>query len=375
MYALLKDKTWENGKKYSIFDVLDIVDYTPVFGTWNPYDITLKSSEKVAEIQRAENIAKIEGMKEGALNAPITYFEKDLRTSTGAFIPQQTNKISKIFQEPAVIRETRHQTLSTLQSQLHSVESDIKTEFSNSLDPTNINIFSNPPIKPADVQYFMSRKNKLQEKIGRVRLGTTLETTRNASQLIKGPETILTIADNFTIFDRNAFYNAKTNGVNIHERINDIKGAIPRDLMPHFEVKELMGPPELIPTKHEALNRQMLNPLTGPHLRLPASKLDIPKTPLKAPYKTIQEASQMIKTPSKKLVSPSYLTSTALQQPSKLITQGKPKQSLTPLSTPNLLDETTIKAPEPMQRTPPTTPTKKQTAQYIASLTTKPISL
>jgi hypothetical protein len=33
MYALLKEKSWSNGKKYSIFDVADIVDYTPVF--WN----------------------------------------------------------------------------------------------------------------------------------------------------------------------------------------------------------------------------------------------------------------------------------------------------------------------------------------------------
>jgi hypothetical protein len=371
MYALLRDKTWKNGKKYSIFEIPDIVDYTPVFGTWNPYDIALKSGEKAGEIQRAENVSKVEGMKERALSAPITYFEKDWRASSGAFVPkQQTKNISKIFQEPAVIRETRHQTLNTLQNQLYSVETEIKKEFSKSFEVTNINMFSNSPIKAADVEHLMKQKNKLQEKIGRVRIGTTLNTARNASQLIKGPETILTIADNFTIFDRNAYYDAQTKGLNVHERINDIrsKGAIPRDLIPHFEVKELMGPPELIPTKNEALKRQTLNPLTGPHLRLPPPNLDIPKSPLKAPYKNIQEASQMIKTPSKKLVSPSFLPDTALQQPSKLITQSKPKESLSQHLTPNKLDEM-VKKTKLVQKTPPSSPTKKQTARYLTSLT------
>jgi hypothetical protein len=371
MYALLKEKLWNNGKKYSIFAVPDIIDYTPVFGSWNPYDLALKSGEKEGEIQKAENIAKIEGMKEGALSAPITYFEKDWKTNGGAFVPkQQTNKISEIFQESAVIRETRYQTLNTLQSQLQNVESELKKEFSKSFEPKNINMFSNSPIKPADVEHLMKQKNKLQAKMGRVRIGTTLDTARNASQLIKGPETILTIADNFTIFDRNAYYDANSKGLNVHERINDIrtKGAIPRDLIPHFEVKELMGPPELIPTKNEALKRQMLNPLARPRLRLPPPNLDIPKSPLKAPYKNIQEASQMIKTPSKKLVSPSFLPDTALQQPSKLITQGKPKNSLTQQLTPEKLDEVIKRKPTQQQTTPPTTPTKKQTRQYLTSL-------
>jgi hypothetical protein len=374
MYALLRDKTWENGKKYSIFDIPDIINYTPVFGTWNPYDVALKSGEKAGEIQRAENVAKVESMKEGALSAPITYFEKDLRSSSGAFVPkQQTKNISKIFQEPAVIRETRHQTLNTLQNELHSVESEIKKEFSKSFEVKNINMFSNSPIKAADVEHLIKQKNKLQEKIGRVRIGTTLYTARNASQLIKGPETILTITDNFTIFDKNAYYEAQTKGLDVHERINDIrtKGAISRHLIPHFEVKELMGPPELIPTKNEALKRQMLNPLTGPYLRLPPPNLDIPKSPLKAPYKDIKEAAQNIKTPSKKLVSPSFLPASALQGPNKLITQSKPKEPLSKHLTPQKLDEFTAKRSP--QTTPPCSPTKKHTSRIINSFAEKSV--
>jgi hypothetical protein len=64
----------------------------------------------------------------------------------------------------------------------------------------------------------------------------------------------------------------------------------------------------------------MINSLQGPKLQLPAPKLDIPKSPLKAPYKDIREASQHIKSPTK-LVTPSLLPDTTLQQPSKLITQ------------------------------------------------------
>jgi dsDNA-specific endonuclease/ATPase MutS2 len=114
------------------------------------------------------------------------------------------NKISEIFQEDAVVRETRHQTLNTLQNQLQSVESEIRTEFAKNLSPKNINMFENSPIKPVNVNYLIQRKNKLQEKVGCVRIGKTLDTAKNASQLIKGPETILTISDNFTIFDRDA---------------------------------------------------------------------------------------------------------------------------------------------------------------------------
>jgi hypothetical protein len=42
-------------------------------------------------------------------------------------------------------------------------------------------------------------------------------------QLIEGPETILTISDNFIIFDRDAYYNATTKRLNVHEKINDIR--------------------------------------------------------------------------------------------------------------------------------------------------------
>jgi hypothetical protein len=96
------------------------------------------------KLKKAKNIAKIKGMKEGALSAQITFFEKDWRSSSGTFIPKnQKNKISEIFQKPSVIRETRHQTLNTLQTQLYSVDSDIRNQFAQSLSPKNINMFDN----------------------------------------------------------------------------------------------------------------------------------------------------------------------------------------------------------------------------------------
>jgi hypothetical protein len=149
-----------------------------------------------------------------------------------------------------------------------------------------------------------------------------------------------------------------TKELDIYQKINDIRtsGKMTFDLMPHFTVKKLMGPPELISKKNEALIRQMLNPMKGIKYALPLpTKLHIPKqSPLKIPYKNIQEAAQKIIS-TNKLVFPSLLPDTKLQTLSKLIKQVKP---IKPLSVPKVKSKPTI---------PPTMPTKKQTKNYINS--------
>jgi hypothetical protein len=297
---------------------------------------------------------------------------------SGAFNPKQTDKISDIFKESKVINETRHQTIFNLQNQLKKTESEIKEKFSKNLSLKNMNLFKGTPIKDLDpnINTLIKQKQSLQEKLNRVRLGKGLDTMRNASQLIKGPETILTISDNFTIFDRDAYYSAKASEKDIHERINDIRTLkqIPRDLLPHFNVKELMGPPEIIPNEQEAYKRQMQDPYLNKFAALPEPKIKIPKSPLKAPFKDINEARKNL-TPSK-LVTPSILPDTSNQlisvgKVSKVVSKQLPKE----IPGFEILDQTDKrKQPVSPQPTTPTPPSQKVINKYVQSLTTPPIS-
>jgi hypothetical protein len=90
------------------------------------------------------------------------------------------------------------------------------------------------------------------------------------------------IANDFTILHKDAYFDAIQQGKNIFERINDIKNPlnkIPENLLEHFDIKELMGPPELIPIAKEAFKRKTLNPLkTLPKLQFyDVSQLDVPR--------------------------------------------------------------------------------------------------
>lgn len=119
---------------------------------------------------------------------------------------------------------------------------------------------------PNETSLLQVEKRSLEDKLTRTRSinPKNYKNMTNFSQLVKGPETILTIANDWTLFNRNAYLDAKMNKKDYHERINDIKSPlnkIPTDLLPHFSVKELMGPPELIPTYKEAYRRDFIHPL------------------------------------------------------------------------------------------------------------------
>jgi hypothetical protein len=122
MYTLLHNKQWDNGERYFIFGVPDIDDFNVAFGTWNLYDVAIKNVKQANDIKKAENIAKIEGMKEGALFAPIVYFERDVKSTKGNFMPKvQTKNITKVFNKVSVKKETKHQTINVLTDRLKAV--------------------------------------------------------------------------------------------------------------------------------------------------------------------------------------------------------------------------------------------------------------
>jgi hypothetical protein len=84
----------------------------------------------------------------------------------------------------------------------------------------------------------------------------------NFSQLVKNPDTIMTLADDFTIFDLAAYYKARNSGKNPIEKVNDIRNKVHRissELLPHYKLTELIGPPELLPTGIDAYKRELSN--------------------------------------------------------------------------------------------------------------------
>lgn len=292
MYSLLHNFDWKNGKQYSIFGVPDIGDFSVAFGTWNPYDLALKNVNKVSEIKKAEAIARVEGMKEGALSPPIVYFEKGLRTTEGHFTPKvQTKKITKVFKEKSVKQETKNQTLNALTDKLKTVNEEYKSVM---VKPAEIIFNSEIVAFPEELQFktfdqekikeLMKEKQSLETRITKVRSihPKTYKNITNFSQLVKNPNTILTLADQFTIFDSNAYNDTIDAGGNPMERINDIRDSvnrIPSELLDQFKLNELMGPPELLPTKTEAFKRAIKNPIiTKPKLTLTHNieLLDIP---------------------------------------------------------------------------------------------------
>jgi hypothetical protein len=115
-------------------------------------------------------------------------------------------------------------------------------------------------------------KRLLKEKESLTTRFTTIRSTNpnnynnltNFSQLVKNPDTIMTLADDFTIFDSVAYYKALNTGSNPIEKVNDIRNKvnrIPFELLPHYKLTELMGPPELLPTGVDAYKRELSNPL------------------------------------------------------------------------------------------------------------------
>ena len=288
MYTLLDTPNWNQGRKYSIFGIPDIGNFSVAFGSSNPYQVALQNVNKNEEIKKTQNIAKVEGMKEGALSAPIIYYERDVRSQDGKFMPKvETKKITKIFEEPTVKINTKNLTVSTLENKLHETNQKLKSEFGKDFNPLNKDLFTGQTINNFDPHVAASlqlEKRNLEEKLFRTRPlnPKKYKNMNNFSQLVKGPETIMTIADDFTIFDRNAYFDAKQNKKDIHERINDIRSPlnkIPKELMGHFDIKDLMGPPELIPTGKEAYRREFSNPLNRPKIDFytDTNTLDIPK--------------------------------------------------------------------------------------------------
>jgi hypothetical protein len=87
-------------------------------------------------------------MKEGALSAPIIYYERDVRSQEGNFMPKvQTKKISKVFAESKVKLETKYQTINTFQEKLQKVQIDIKAENEKEFQPLNQDFSTGGPIK------------------------------------------------------------------------------------------------------------------------------------------------------------------------------------------------------------------------------------
>jgi hypothetical protein len=145
MYTLLNDKQWENGKRYSIFGVPDIGDFSVAFGTWNPYDVAIKNVKQANDIKKAKSIARVEGMKEGALSAPIVYFERDVRSTEGNFMPKvQTKNITKVFNEVNVKKETKNQTINALSDRLKTVNKEYKSVMTTPMKSKS----ANPEVVP-----------------------------------------------------------------------------------------------------------------------------------------------------------------------------------------------------------------------------------
>jgi hypothetical protein len=112
----------------------------------------------------------------------------------------------------------------------------------------------------------------------------------NFSQLVKNPDTIMILADDFTIFDLAAYYKVINTGSNPIEKVNNIRNKvhkIPSELLPHYKLTNLMGPPELLPTGVNAYKRELSNPLhqkTKLQLTYDVDMLEIPHsqyTPIK----------------------------------------------------------------------------------------------
>jgi hypothetical protein len=313
MYTLLHNKQWDNRKRYSIFGVPDIGDFTIAFGSWNPYDVAIKNVKQQNDIRKAEKIARVQGMKEGALSAPIIYYERDVRSTDGNFMPKvQTKHVSKVFQEKTVKRETKTQAINALINKLKTVNE----EYRSVTQPKLPEITSSEPfVKPPELNFdvidrgraneLLKEKEYLKNRLISMRSThhDNYNNMTNFSQLIKNPDTIVTIADDFTIFDSAAYYKSKNSGSNEH--VNDIRSLlyqIPSELMPHFSLTELMGPPELLPTGQDAYTRESKNPLqqkTKLQLTHDVNLLDIPNTqftPKKA--KSIEEKIEELTTPT-----------------------------------------------------------------------------
>jgi hypothetical protein len=328
MYTLLHNKQWDNGKRYSIFGVPDIGDFSVAFGTWNPYDVAIKNVKQANDIKKAEKISRVEGMKEGALSAPIVYYERDVRSTEGNFIPKvQTKNITKVFKEVNVKKETKNQTINALTNRLKTVNDEYKsvmgtpTKLRGNVDPEVVVASALTDIGqrvPAELQFepFDREKTKqlLKEKESLTTRLTTIRSTNpssynnvtNFSQLVKNPDTIMTLADDFTIFDSGAYYKAINTGENPIEKINDIRNKvhkIPSELLPHYKLTELMGPPELLPTGMDAYKRELSNPLQQKkklQLTYNIDVLDIPHnqyTPKKSKF--VDEKIQELTTPIK----------------------------------------------------------------------------
>jgi hypothetical protein len=275
MYTLLHNKQWDNGKRYSIFGVPDIGDFSVAFGTWNPYDVAIKNVKQANDIKIAKSIARVEGMKEGALSAPIIYFERDVRSQEGNFMPKvQTKNITKVFKEEKVKKETKNQTINVLTDKLKTVNDEYKSVMVTPMKPQGLisEIDQGVPEELKFETFDQETKQLLKEKESLTTRLTTIRSTNpssynnltNFSQLVKNPATIMTLADDFTIFDSSAYYKARNNGENPIEKVNDIRNKvnrIPSELLPHYKLTELMGPPELLPTGVDAYKRELSNPL------------------------------------------------------------------------------------------------------------------
>jgi hypothetical protein len=214
-------------------------------------------------------------MKEGALSAPIVYFERGVRLTEGNFMPKvQTKNISKVFKEVNVKRETKNQTINVLTDRLNTVNEEYKSLMTTTMKSKN----ANPEVVPLPAELKFENidvektKQLLKEKESLTTCLTTIRSTNpdnynnltNFSQLVKNPDTIMTLADDFTIFDSAAYYKALNTGSNPIKKVNDIRNKvnrIPSELLPHYKLTELMGPPELLPTGIDAYKRELSNPL------------------------------------------------------------------------------------------------------------------
>jgi hypothetical protein len=67
MYILLTNAEWNNGQQYLIFGIPDIIDFSINFGTWNPFDVAIKNTKTIKYLKNTERLARVKGIKEGAL--------------------------------------------------------------------------------------------------------------------------------------------------------------------------------------------------------------------------------------------------------------------------------------------------------------------
>jgi hypothetical protein len=103
------------------------------------FDVKMRHVKQANVIQKAESIARVEGMKEGALSAPIVYFERDVRSPEGNFLPKvQTKNITKEFNEVSVNRGTKNQTINVLTDKLKSVNEEYKSVMGTLAKPQRI---------------------------------------------------------------------------------------------------------------------------------------------------------------------------------------------------------------------------------------------